>query len=152
MAMTQATPMMIPRAVRVDRSLFRPIAFSPTFRIVSSLSMVLPLRARDAAVGDRAVFDDLAVAKDDDAPSKLGDVLLMRDEHDGLALVIQVLEHGQNLRGGLRVQVARRFVRQNHLRIVDERTRDGDALLLAAGELRGHVFLAALEADDGQTP
>src|ERR1700682_467354 len=38
-AMTQATPMMIPSAVSVDRSLLRAIAFMPTFRIVRNLSI-----------------------------------------------------------------------------------------------------------------
>ena len=39
-AMTQATPMMMPSAVRVERSLLRAIAFMPTFRIVRNFSML----------------------------------------------------------------------------------------------------------------
>ena len=38
-AMTQATPMMMPSAVSTDRILLRAIAFMPTFRIVRNFSM-----------------------------------------------------------------------------------------------------------------
>src|SRR5262245_62535402 len=38
-AITQATPMMMPRAVSVERILLRAIAFSPTFRIVRNFSI-----------------------------------------------------------------------------------------------------------------
>ena len=38
-AITQATPMMMPSAVSTDRILFRAIAFMPTFRIVRNFSM-----------------------------------------------------------------------------------------------------------------
>jgi hypothetical protein len=49
--MTQATPMMIPSAVRPERSLLRPIDCIATFKIVSSLSIIglpagLPRSAR----------------------------------------------------------------------------------------------------------
>ncbi len=38
-AITQATPMMMPSAVRIERILLRPIAFSPTFRIVRNFNI-----------------------------------------------------------------------------------------------------------------
>ena len=47
----------------------------------------------------------------------------------------------------LRVQVARRFVRDDELRISHKGTGDGDALFLAAGELAWQVFRAIAEAD-----
>ena len=60
---------------------------------------------------------------------------LVRDEHDGLARVAQALERGEHhvARGG--VEVARGLVGQDEGRVVHEGPRDGDALLLAAGEL-----------------
>src|SRR5262245_27200708 len=62
-AMTHATPMMMPRAVRIDRILLRAIAFMPTLRIVRNFSMAssgLPDFGA-VSVGDRAVFHELAV-------------------------------------------------------------------------------------------
>ena len=48
---------------------------------------------------------------------------------------------------GARVEVAGRLVGQEDGRVGDERAGDGDALLLAAGELRGVVAFAAGQAD-----
>ena len=52
----------------------------------------------------------------------------------------------------LRVQRARRLVRQNDPGIVHQRPRDGHTLLLAAGELAGLVVLAAGQAHREQAP
>ena len=51
----------------------------------------------------------------------------------------QQVEHGVP---GLGVEVARRLVREDQLRLADERPRDRDALLLAAGEHRRGVARA----------
>src|SRR5712691_6513406 len=101
--MTHATPMMMPSAVSVERSLLRAIAFRPTLRIVRNFNMLTPLwlHGRLAPVGDRSVLDDLAVTKADDAPRVFRDVLLVGDQHDGLPLVIQCLEDRHDLLGGL---------------------------------------------------
>jgi len=55
-------------------------------------------------LGDHAVFDV------DDAVGVLGDVVLMGDENDGIALRMQAIEQGHDLVTGLRVEIARRFV------------------------------------------
>ena len=47
----------------------------------------------------------------------------------------------------LAVKVTRRFVGEEDARAVKQRAGDGDALLLAAGELTGVVFFAVGEAD-----
>ena len=66
----------------------------------------------------------------------LGDVGLVRHEHDGdAALDVQPLKDAHHLDAGARIEVAGRLVRQQQRRVVDERARDGDALLLAAREL-----------------
>src|SRR5712692_9780984 len=152
-AMTQATPMMMPSAVSVERSLLRAIAFMPTFRIVRNLSMLLFSRSDRGPPlpGHGPVFDDLAVAEPHDPPGKLRDVPLVRDEHDGLSGVVQLLEDGHDLLGRLRIEVARRLVGQHQLGLVDERPRDRDALLLPAGELARQMVLAAREAHGLET-
>ena len=45
MAITQATPMMMPRAVNADRILLRAIAFMPTFRIVRTSACRYPFHS-----------------------------------------------------------------------------------------------------------
>ena len=56
-----------------------------------------------------------------------------------------------DLDAGAAVEIAGRFVGQQHLRLVDERARNRHALLLAAGKLAGMMILAAGEADDART-
>ena len=50
-------------------------------------------------------------------------------------LAVERLEQLDDVRAGLAVEVARRLVGEEQARRVAERARDGDALLLAAGEL-----------------
>ena len=47
------------------------------------------------------------------------------------------LQHELHLLAQLQVERAERLVEQQHLRPVDDRARERDALALAAGELRG---------------
>ena len=78
----------------------------------------------------------------------LGDVGLVRDEHDGdAALAVQPLEDAHDLDAGARVEVAGRLVGEEQRRLVDERARDGDALLLSARELVRVVVEPLAEAD-----
>ena len=51
-----------------------------------------------------------------------------------------------DLDAGARVERAGRLVRQDELRIVDQRARDGHALLLSAGELARLVIDAVRQA------
>ena len=53
----------------------------------------------------------------------------------------------EHLAAGLRVEVAGRLVGEQHRRLADQRAGDGDALLLAAGELRRTVVETVGEAD-----
>ena len=53
---------------------------------------------------------------------------------------VQRLEQAHDLLAGGAVQVARRLVGQENAGRVDQRTRDGDALPLSAGELVGPVL------------
>ncbi len=59
---------------------------------------------------------------------------------DGDAVLgIELLEHLEHLFAGPRIQVAGGLVGKEHRRVVDQRSGDGDPLLLTAGELRGLV-------------
>ena len=57
-------------------------------------------------------------------------------DHRLVELVDGLAQQAQHLLGGVRVQVAGRLVGEHHGGPVHERARHGDALLLAAGELR----------------
>ena len=86
----------------------------------------------------------------DDAVGHRGGVRVVRDHHDGLAEVVdRVPQQAQDLVGRLGVQVAGRLVGEHHRRAVDQRTRHGDALLLAAGQLGRAVRQAIAEPDGG---
>src|SRR5258708_15466956 len=62
----------------------------------------------------------------------------MRDHDQGLmTAALQGTQDLQHLQAGRRVQVARWFIRQHYLWVIDEGTRNRHALLLSTGEPRG---------------
>ena len=69
------------------------------------------------------------------------------DERDP-DLVLDPLQLELHLLAELQVERAERLVEQQHPRVVDDRARERDALLLAAGELRRLALLAAREVDE----
>ena len=76
-----------------------------------------------------------------------GDVGLVRDHDDGLPELVEPLKDREDLRARVGVEVPRRLVREDHRRIVEQRPRDRDALLLSAGELARAVPHPIAEAD-----
>ena len=64
----------------------------------------------------------------------------MGDEHHGVALPVQLLQHPQHLAAGVAVQRAGGLVGQNDRRVTRQSTCNGDTLLLAAGKLVGLVL------------
>ncbi len=64
----------------------------------------------------------------------------MRDHDDGRATAMDVLDQLHHSASHLRVQIAGRFVSEQQPRLSDQSTRDGDALLLAARQLRRIVW------------
>ena len=68
-----------------------------------------------------------------------------RDEH-GRSAGVDLTEQVHDLEREIGIEVARRFVREHERRIVDQRTRDGDALLFAAGEIARIRVDAVLQA------
>ena len=61
----------------------------------------------------------------------------MGDDDDGHAFVVDLPENVEDIGFGIFVEVAGRLVRQDELRLVHERARQGHAPLLAAGKLAG---------------
>src|SRR3974390_2963915 len=74
---------------------------------------------------------------------------IVRHHDDGLALLlIENLDQVQDVLRALAVEIAGRLVAHQQRWVGDERARDGDALLLTAGELGGLVLGAVGEAHE----
>src|SRR3954465_2245519 len=85
---------------------------------------------RRAACGAGSSSDEPAALEAHHAVGDPGGGLLVRHEHDRAAVAGEPAEQPEDLRTGLRVEVARRLVREEERGVVDERTRDREALLL----------------------
>ena len=165
---------MIPSMVSSERILLREIAISPTLvmfqsrrseifigpplvrstrcdgkgKAIAGSASPPPRRVRSRPpLDDLLVAPDQAVAHVDDAPGVGRDVRLVGDQDDGLAGVVELLEDADDLLRGARVEVAGGLVGEQDRRVGDQGAGDGHPLLLAAGELRGVVVLAAGEPD-----
>ena len=109
------------------------------------------LRDYDLDSGDEAVIDDPAIAQRDGAFAALRDLQVVRDDDHGAAEApMDVADQREDLFARARVEVAGRFVGEEHRRVDRERAGDGDALALTAGEFVGQVGQAAIELDEGQ--
>ena len=98
----------------------------------------------------RADLLDLALGHDDDRVGHAqGLLLVVRDEHErdagGLLDVLELLLH---VLAQLQVERGERLVEQQHARPAHERARNGDALLLSAGQARDVAALEARELDE----
>ena len=92
-----------------------------------------------------------SVAERHDARAVLGDVRLVRDEHDRQALLaVEPLEDVHHLDARARIEVAGRLVGQQQLRVVHERAGNRHALLLAAGQLVRMMAEPFAQADGAQ--
>jgi len=70
----------------------------------------------------------------------------VRDHDDRLSVGLgREAEQLEDVGAGFRVEVARRLIGEDDRGLRDERARDRDALLLAAGELGGPVLAATLD-------
>src|SRR5581483_1671869 len=128
-----AIPRMIANAVRTVRS-FRPQR---------------PRSATDLArVGARQLLDDVAVREEEDPVGDRGRARVVRDHRRRLSPILyRLAEELEDLAAGPRVEVPGGLVGEDDGRLRDQRARDRDALLLAAGELGGTVRAAVREAD-----
>ena len=102
------------------------------------------MRRRDRRSPD--VLDDAAVAQRDRPAAALGDVHVVRHDHDGRAEPgVQIADQREDLLAGVRVEIAGRFVGEQNRRIDRQRARDRDALALAAGQFLGQMLQAMTE-------
>ena len=79
-----------------------------------------------------------------------GELGVVSHEHDGGAHLIDLLEQVHHLARHEGIEVAGGLVGEDQRRVAGNGAGDGDALLLAAGELRGHVLHAGGEPDQLQ--
>ena len=90
------------------------------------------------------LFDDLPFIHKDDAVGHLtGKAHLVRHAQHGHALLRETDHRVEHFLDHFRVERRGRLVEQHDARIHAQRTRDGDALLLTAGELAG-IFVGLL--------
>jgi hypothetical protein len=80
------------------------------------------------------VGHDLAVGEADRAVCVLGDIRIVRDQEHGPPIGIQLLQKREHFLAGAAVERAGGLVGENDLRLVHQRARDRNALLLSAGE------------------
>src|SRR5256885_4350894 len=81
----------------------------------------------------------MAVGQFDAAVGLTRDVRVVRHHQNRVSGVVQFVENLEDDRFVGLVEISGGFVGKNNLRLIDQRTRDGHALLLAAGELRGEM-------------
>ena len=154
-------PSAIPRTMRRVRRRFRCRLFQAMRRLWSSMGAVLrPERPRDsprrAARGPRRGRDARGRR-----PCRRGGgsrasprraLGRVRHHDDRRPLRVDLLEEVHDLARHQRVEVPGRLVREDQARVAREDARDGDALLLAARELRGEVAQARGEPDELHGP
>ena len=94
-----------------------------------------------------AVGDDPAVVDRDYALTEGFDQLMLVGDHQhGGAALVDLGEKLDDLVAHLRVDIARRLVRDNQSGVVDQRSRQRNTLLLAAGKLGGMVVCLVAES------
>ena len=146
-----ATPIATPPAVSALRN--RRLRTLPTATATASHARSR-LRGGEAAsrrhepwTTGRGVVGDAAVAERDGAGQGAGELRVVGDDGDRRAVAVQVTQQvdDRGSRGG--VEVAGGLVGQQEGRGTDDRAGDGDALLLAAGELARPVVGAVCQPD-----
>src|SRR4051812_48200741 len=114
-AITDATPMTMPRAVRKLRNAWALIdaiaARAPSAAANHSVTRLGFWRMRRSRGGTlaliHAILYDAAVFQAHDALTVLGNVGLVRDDNDCLPIRVQLVEQRQDLDGRLRIEIAR---------------------------------------------
>ena len=99
------------------------------------------------AGGGAGVGEDVAVEDLDSAGHPLGDGVVVGDDHDGRAGLVQLVDQGQNGLPGRLVEIAGRLVSEHDGGLADESAGDGNPLALPAGELGGSGMGALGQAD-----
>ena len=79
------------------------------------------------------LFDNLPVSQANDALSQTAQVRIVCGDHERPPLAMQPLEDIHDPIGVALVKIPRRFIGEDDLRIVDQRSRNADPLLFAPG-------------------
>src|SRR5215210_3538566 len=99
-----------------------------------------------------ALSDGASVVYDRDPVAQpLGFVHVVGGEQDGSAVRFEAVDQIPELSAGLRVQARGRLIQEQELRVAHQRAGEGQALLLAAGELahpRRRLLLQLYHGDD----
>ena len=108
--------------------------------------MLTGWRYRSSGAPD--LHDRAALHDGDAAAERHRFALIVGDvDHRRAELAVQPFELGARLQPQLRVEIRERLVHQVHRRVADDGAGERDALLLAAGELRGTARQQIVEAD-----
>ena len=106
-----------------------------------SISMVEWRQRALLNLARRADGDDAAFIHDGHAVAELFGLFdVVGGQQDGALLAAQVLHQFVDFEARLRIEAGGRLVEEEHLRIVEQRQRQRQALFLAAGELRIERF------------
>src|ERR1700682_2468467 len=97
--------------------------------------------------GRAFVANDHTVAHPHDALRKRRYVGLVRDQHDGAPLLVEIAQQPHDLEARFAVEVPGRFIGEEDCRVGHECPGDGDALLLPAREFVGQVAGAFQQTD-----
>ena len=96
----------------------------------------------------RIVACYLTVPQTDQTVSPFHDLGIMGGKNEGRAgRMIEMFHHIEQADRGGRIQIRRRFIRQNKRRFCNHRASHGNPLLLAAGQLRRAAIFKPGEAD-----
>ena len=85
----------------------------------------------------RSVEREMAVRELDATAGVARDVHVVRDHQDRVSGLMQFAENVDDDIFVRLIEIARRFVGKDQLRLIDERSRDGHTLLFSAGEFAG---------------
>src|SRR5690606_40840915 len=103
---------------------------------------------RGAAGASRRRLDEPRVPDRQHAVRAADDLAAVRRHHERRAMApANVVEEREHALGRLEVQIAGGLVREDDAGLVSDRTRNRNALLLAAGKLLGEPVAAAGEAE-----
>src|SRR5690606_30891681 len=151
--MRNMTPMMTPRTAKKLLSFCARIWFSARSTPSRTLIAAAPGSTGRLGAGHGSctarqhIIGDNAVTQRDGPLGMFRDVVLVRDQHDGLAPRMQLFEQRHDVRAGLAVEVSCRLVGEQQGRAVDQSARNGDALALTTRQLRRLVLHAITETD-----
>src|SRR5581483_6583031 len=95
-------------------------------------------------------FGNLPVANFNSSRRNRGDFRIMRHQRDRSPFLAQLAEQLQDGLAGVRVEVSGWFIREHYFGIVHQCSRNGDALLLHAGNLHRTMPGPILQADQLQ--